>query len=339
MKGERIAQLELLLKAHPEGLRKADIARRIGVHRSTVGRYIEDLRNYDNVVEENNLVRIEAGETEDRLELSIYESLALNMGAEMLLSNSQFQSPHLASGLRKIAMNMLSYAPKIAQNIASLADDAEKRSAGEAKVPNKILDVLIDAWVSGRIVKISHRADHLAAMDDEAGKRLDASETEETELAPYFIGFVDGESGRNPITVTGRLRHSTEIVTIDISRIVSVEILNETYTIPDNLRAFAHQDAKMPVEMVVDVIRVTLETADRSALNSFRSVVHGPIKTEKQPGGKYLCMFDAENSIELILRIIQCGDSVKIISPESLRKRFVKTMRDILSVYDGKGAA
>mgnify|MGYP003345409302 CR=1 FL=1 len=44
MKGERVAQLELILKAHPEGLRKSDIARRIGVHRSTIGRDIEELK-------------------------------------------------------------------------------------------------------------------------------------------------------------------------------------------------------------------------------------------------------------------------------------------------------
>ena len=30
MKGERVAQLELLLLSHPEGLRRAEIARRLG---------------------------------------------------------------------------------------------------------------------------------------------------------------------------------------------------------------------------------------------------------------------------------------------------------------------
>ena len=38
MKGERVAQLELLLRSHPEGLRRAEIARRLGVHRSEDGR-------------------------------------------------------------------------------------------------------------------------------------------------------------------------------------------------------------------------------------------------------------------------------------------------------------
>lgn len=319
MKGERLAQLELILKAHPEGLRKSDIARRIGVHRSTIGRYIEDLKKYNTVSEENNLVKIEMKDSEERLELSVYESLALNMGAEMLLNNSQFQSPHLASGLRKIAMNMLSYAPEIAKNIASLADEAEKSAEKSPAQPNKVLEVLIDAWVSGRMVKIEH---------------LNGDSKEEAEIAPYFIGFVDSEGGRNPITVTGRLRHSTEIITIDIGKIQKVEILNETYTIPDNLRAFARQDNALSVGMVVDIISITLLVKEKSALNSFKAVSHGPIETLKTKEGTYLCKFEAENSIELILRIIQCGNSVEIMEPQNFRERFIRTLKEILANYE-----
>jgi CRISPR-associated endonuclease/helicase Cas3 len=37
-KAERLQQLETLLLARPDGLRRAEIARRLGVHRSTIGR-------------------------------------------------------------------------------------------------------------------------------------------------------------------------------------------------------------------------------------------------------------------------------------------------------------
>jgi|GEM_PF-3316084 len=42
-KAERLLQLEQLLLAFPEGLYKAEIARRLGVHRATAGRYIDEL--------------------------------------------------------------------------------------------------------------------------------------------------------------------------------------------------------------------------------------------------------------------------------------------------------
>ena len=106
MKGERVAQLELLLRSHPEGLRRAEIARRLGVHRSTISRYVEDLSKHIDIYEDNNLIKIKESDDNSPMELSIYESLAFNMSAEALASSVSLQNPHLASGLRKIAMNM-----------------------------------------------------------------------------------------------------------------------------------------------------------------------------------------------------------------------------------------
>ncbi len=320
MKGERVAQLELILKAHPEGLRKSDIARRIGVHRSTVGRYIEDLKKYSDVYEENNLVKISVKDTEEKLDLSVYESLALNMGAEMLLNNSEFQSPHLASGLRKIAMHMNGYAPKVSRNIIAIAEEAEKANIkGSGRKYNDVLEVLIDSWISGRMVKIKHSRNGIQ---------------EETELAPYFIGFVEGENGRNPITVTGRLRHTTEIVTLDINNILNVELLNETYTIPDNLKVFKKNDEVASVSNVIDTIPLTLIVKEKSALNAFRTLAHSEIQTQTLPDGKIKCVFEAENSIELFLRIVQCFDSVEVAGPEKYRNRIVSTLKQILSIYE-----
>ena len=318
MKGDRVAQLELILRSHPEGLRKSDIARRIGVHRSTVGRYIDELKQYSEIYEDNGLVKIIPRNDEEPLALSVYESLALNMGVEMLIKNSEFRTPHLASGLRKIAMGMQSYAPKVSGNIMSIADQIESEATSSSNRSSEILEVLIDAWVSGRIVRIIH---------------TNGNTDEETELAPYFIGFVENEKGRNPVTVTGRLRHTTEIITLDITKIKSVAILNETYTIPDNLKAFKRMESPANPEFVVDTIPLVLLVKQKSALNSFTTLSHGEIQTEKRPDGTRICRFDAENSIELILRIIQCGDAVEVLEPAPFRAKFRAYLENILSIY------
>ncbi|MCF0262750.1 MAG: helix-turn-helix domain-containing protein, partial [Sphaerochaetaceae bacterium] len=156
MKGERVAQLELILRSHPEGLRKSDIARRLGVHRSTIGRYIDELKQYSNIYEDKSLIKIVPPENDEPLALSVYESLALNMGAEFLLNNSEFRTPHLASGLRKIAMGMASYAPKVSNNIIAIAEQVEAEAISQNNMHTETLEVLIDAWVSGRIVRIIH---------------------------------------------------------------------------------------------------------------------------------------------------------------------------------------
>ncbi len=320
MKGDRIAQLELLLRSHPEGLKKSEIARYLGVHRSTAGRYIEELSQTSNVYEDKNSVRIRTKDSDEPFALSVYESLAMNMGAEMLANNSQFQNPHLASGLRKIATGMESYAPEIAKNIVHLADEIESKFQEQENGYrfSKVLDVLIDAWVTGRIVRIRH---------------VEKEKEEETELAPYFIGFVENEDGRNPITVTGRLRHTAEIVTVDISAIRSVLLLDETYTIPDNLKAFGNQSKPDSVTDIIDTIHLVLMIREKSALNSFRRLAHSEFRISDVTDGKFRCEFDAENSIELILRIIQCNDSVEVVEPQKFRKKFIDMLRQILSIY------
>ena len=319
MKGERVAQLELLLRSHPEGLRRAEIARRLGVHRSTISRYVEDLSQHIDIYEENNLIKIKEGEDESPMELSVYESLAFNMSAEALASSVSMQNPHLASGLRKIAMNMRSYAPKISENIFVLADAIDKKieeSILETSSYNKVLEVLIDCWVSGRIAKITTST---------PGK-------EEIEIAPYFIGFSDNSDGRKPMTVTGRLRHTKDIITLNIESIISVQMLNETYTIPDNLKPFNKREKEDSYD-AIDMIPLVLKVREKSALNSFSSLVHEKPEITTGENGETICSMKVENSIELQLRLVQCGTSVEILEPASFRDKFVSRLKKIIDLY------
>ncbi|MDD3941739.1 MAG: WYL domain-containing protein [Sphaerochaetaceae bacterium] len=321
MKGERVAQLDLLLHSHPEGLRRSEIARRLGVHRSTISRYIDELKQYIDIYEENNLIKIRPKEGDDNISLSVYESLAFNLSAEILSTNTEFQNPHLASGLRKIAMNMRSYAPKISDNIIGLAESIDREVHKKRETTgkfNSVLEVLIDSWVSGKMVRIQHRS---------------GIEEVETEFAPYFIGFREEEEGRNPISVTGRLRHTSAITTIDISSITSAIILDETYTIPDNLKPF-HKPQAEELYDSIDFIPLVLKIKERSALNSFQQVNHSTPRFETNPLGQTICRMEAENSIELYLRIIQCGDAVEILEPQSFRKKFKQLLKKILTIYE-----
>ena len=253
------------------------------------------------------------------MELSVYESLAFNMSAEALASSVSMQNPHLASGLRKIAMNMRSYAPKISENIFVLADAIDKKieeSILETSSYNKVLEVLIDCWVSGRIAKITTST---------PGK-------EEIEIAPYFIGFSDNSDGRKPMTVTGRLRHTKDIITLNIESIISVQMLNETYTIPDNLKPFNKREKEDSYD-AIDMIPLVLKVREKSALNSFSTIVHEKPEISENEDGEMICSVKVENSIELYLRLVQCGTSVEIISPESLKNKFVSDLKKIISLY------
>ena len=312
MKGERVAQLELLLRSHPEGIRRAEIARRLGVHRSTISRYVAALSDRMEIYEENNLIKLRDKDEEfSPMELSVYESLAFNMGAEALASSAEFANPHLASGLRKLAMNMRSYAPRISDNALFLADKIEKEVQKNKSLSghyNEILEVLIDCWVSGHLARLS------TTLPD----------NEEIEIAPYFIGYKDEGDGRKPITVK-------DIITFDIASITDARMLDETYTIPDNLKPFLHTEEKK--YDAIDMIPLKLWLSEKSALNSFYEIIHDTPVLEKAQDGSWICRMKAENSIELMLRIIQSGTSVRILEPESFRKKLVSLLDSILRMY------
>ncbi len=318
MKGERVAQLELLLRSHPEGLRRAEIARRLGVHRSTISRYVEDLSEHIEIYEDNNLIKIKEAEASSPLELSVYETLAFNMSVEALANSTIVQNPHLASGLRKIAMNMRSYAPNVSDNILTVAENIEKKfdsTMVEKSQYNTVIEVLIDCWVSGHLAKISSTTPG----------------SEEIEMAPYFIGFTEDNNGRKPMTVTGRLRHTKDIITLNITTIVSVQMLNETYTIPDNLKPFTKRDSES--YDAIDMIPLVLRVKEKSALNSFSTLNHEKVSVVENESGDYTCSMRIENSIELFLRLVQCGTSVEVISPETIRGKYVTLLESILKVY------
>ncbi len=311
-------QLELLLLSHPEGMRRAEIARRLGVHRSTIGRYIDELKKHTDVYEDKYLIKIQAREEIDVMKLSVYESLALNLSAEMLAKYEPMQTPHLASGLRKIAGNMRTYAPHVSNNIDAVAEQIETTSERPHPSFTDTLEVIIDSWVSGKMLKISHT--------------IAEGEEQETEFAPYFIGYRDSSSGRRPISVTGRLRHTSEIETIDIHAINSAEILDETYTIPDNLRPFRKPDTGERYSGI-DMVPLELRLKERSALNSFSSIYYDKLETYTGEDGKLYCRMNAENSIELVLRLVQCGKSIEVLGPEGYRTYFTSYLREILDIY------
>jgi len=56
--------------------------------------------------------------------------------------------------------------------------------------------------------------------------------------------------------------------------------------------------------------------------------LHDPDET-----GWMICEIEAENSIELFMRVVQCGASVEILEPASYRQRFIREIGKIMALY------
>ncbi len=324
MTGNRIAQLELLLLAHPEGLRRAEIARRMGVHRSTIGRYIEALQEQVDLIEEDYIIKLTPREGESQVSLNIHEALALSIAAELLAAQTPYANIHTATALRKIAGNMQRHSSQMADHINKIAttiEIANHRDGDEHLY--EIIDILTDGWHSGKLVKIQYYTVN----------NYQSRELTETVIAPYFIGFHDHspKSKRKPITITGRLRHTKTIETINIHDIQEAIILDEIFTIPDNLSPFAgsHPTLKQPG---IDMIPLVLRLKDRSAQNAFLTL-YKEHESLIEDGEEWIWEVSMENSFDLFIKIFQCGADVEILGPDYYRSLFKQKLTELKELY------
>jgi len=156
-KAERLLQLEQLLLAFPEGLRKAEIARRLGVHRSTAGRYVEELSQRLPIWEDGNFFGIDRDDYLTQVRLTIHESMALHLAARLMASRTDKHNPHAASALRKLGHALRQVAPLVSDHLlasAEVMDDAARR---HDPVYLEVLETLTRAWSRGRMVHLWHR--------------------------------------------------------------------------------------------------------------------------------------------------------------------------------------
>jgi CRISPR-associated endonuclease/helicase Cas3 len=214
-KAERLLQLEQILLAFPEGLRKAEIARKLGVHRATVGRYIEELNRRLPIWEDGNLFGINRDDYLTHIRLTIHESMALHLAARLMATRTDKHNPHAASALRKLGHALAKFAPLVSRHLltsAGVMDDAARR---HDPVYLEVLETLTRAWSQGRKVHLWHQ---------HQGGRV-----YEYDLAPYFIEpYAVGQTAH----VIGWREPPGALRTFKLERIRRVERTGEPYTIP-----------------------------------------------------------------------------------------------------------
>jgi len=313
MKGERIGQIQLLLLAHTEGLRKAEIARRIGVHRSTIGRCLDDLSSYIDIYEEKGFVKLRNNAHQEGVHRAIFEKIALNDFSEILKEDKALLNEPTMARLRSVASDLRQYAPTLSNTIMQLVESSQEK---EEEQTQDYREILFEAWSHGDGVKI---------------KTCEDGKKNEIEIIPYFLGFKEEAKEKKAISVTGRLRHTDEMVTIDTATIIEVTIVEQMQTISDNLKPFKRPDYGNNYPLI-DSIHLSLKIKEKSALNVFRKLNTKDMIVEEFEGYSLITM-DVENSTDLFLKLVQCGTSVEVLGPANFRSLLITRLDGILSLY------
>ena len=318
-KATRLLQIEALLLGHPEGLTQAEIARRLGVHRSTILRSLPDLTERFAVYEdEDGRLKIDREAYLVRVSFSLHEALALHLGARLMATWMDRQNPHAAAALRKLGLSLERLAPLLSRHVLQSADVMDE--AAQRHDPNylNVLETLTRAWSAQRKVKVWHRQ----------GRR---SRVFEYLFSPYFIEpYAAGQATH----VMGFREPPGKLRTFKIERIERIEMLDEAYALPADFD---------PGELLSEAwgiwytesepVEVVLRFHPRVVSRVQETRWHRSEEVEMQPDGYLLWRAKIAEPREMFPWIRGWGADCEVLEPLALRETLMGEVKLLAENY------
>jgi CRISPR-associated endonuclease/helicase Cas3 len=318
-KSERLMQLEQLLLAHGPGVRRSEIARRLGVHRSTAARYVTELGSYLPVTEDDGgLVGINRDSYLSHIRLTIHESLSLYLASRLMADRMDRFNPHAASALRKLGQSIQAFAPTIANQIIAEAERVEGSRARRDPIYLSVLETLTRGWSEGRMVEVLHHSFHRNA-DDTYRFAVYL-------IVPYAVG--------QTVQAIGGCAGEDHLRTLRIDRILQATLTSETYSIPhdvkiarmlENAWGIWYSDSQ-PVDVV---LRFSAHVAHRVR----ETVWHPSQNLTDLPGGELVLRVHIAEPREMYPWIRGWGADVEVLAPAELRQRIAEETQAMAELY------
>ncbi len=320
-KAERLLQLEALLLLHPEGLRKAQIAPRLGVDRSTVGRYVTALTNLVPLVEEDDgRLWIDRSRYLSPVRLSAHEIESVRIAFRLFSRKIRLPFPHAAASLRKLAFAAERASPLLSRRLAEVAESLDSHSFPRfTRRYREVMEALIAASSERRTVRLRHMS-------------LRRGETVEYRFQPYCIEpYPDG----NSLHSVGYCVGLGEMRTFKLERIRSVRLTDEGFEPPSDFDIEAYTSAAWGIwgragrKSVPIVLRFSSTVAGRVR----ETVWHESQILEESADGSLLFRAAVAEPLEMYPWIRGWGADVEILEPVELRERFRGEVARLKKMY------
>lgn len=210
-------QLTAMLEAHPNGLRKAEIARRLGVHRSTVGRYVDQLSLTLPVWERDSRIGLESIAAQNlNPDLDVDEGMFVLFLLKLYEKEINIKNPHASSLIRKLSGQFRNTAPVLCEELLQKAESLELVEKRYLSGFNETLEKMTEAWLSDSILEINYLH---KATGESCRCRYKPQE--------FFVSRMRGR-GMN-VAVSGLCMRSGEICSLYLSDFFDVELLSANH--------------------------------------------------------------------------------------------------------------
>ena len=317
-KAQRLLQIEKLLWAHPEGLTRAEIARRLGVNRSTITKYLNADQLPPSIYEEEDgKLKLDRDADLTKASFSLHEVMAIHLATRLLATRVDKQNPHAASALRKLGLALQRLDKNVSDHLLRSADVMDEEASFRDPVYLKVLETLTEAWSAGRVVHLHHQ------MED--GRIF------EYDFAPYFIEpYAVGQTAH----VIGWREPPGAIRTLKIERIRDARVTHERYEIPADFD---------PGELLRDAwgiwytdavpVEVVLRFHPRVALRVRETRWHPSQRIEEQADGYLLWRGRIAEPQEMLPWIRGWGADCEVLAPQELRETLMGEAKALAGLY------
>ncbi len=322
-KSTRMLQVEKLLLAQPGPIAQAEVARQVGVNRSTINRMLADLAELGVPIfqDDRGQIAINRESYLTNIRLTLNESLAIFLAARLLARYSDKPNPHTVEALLKLGLALeQGIAPQIGKHIIRTSEALRERHGQFQPRYLKTIETLTEAWSRGIKVRIVYRP-------------LKSKRPFEHVFAPYFlepsaIGYSTYAIGfAEPL---GKLR------TRKLERIESIALTTETFQIPANFDPvkllagawgvwFDEEDQPTPV-----VLRFSRNVARRVRESKWHPSEQ--VKEDTQTG-ELLWRAEIDELQEILPWVRGWGADVEVVEPRELRETMMGEAKALAEKY------
>ncbi len=314
-KANRLRRIEALLLEHPEGFSQAEIARRMGVHRSTILRDLADIPGL--CADDHDRLTIDRSTYLVQVRMSLHEATALHLAARLMATRMDKQNPHAAAALRKLALAVDKLAPHASRAIARSADQLDGIDKLSAPAYLAVLETLTLAWAEGRKARIWHHSP--------------GGEVKESVFSPYFL---EPSAIGQSVYAIGRREPPGELRTLKVERIDRAELLADRFSLPQAFDPYELlSDAwgiwytdQPPVEVI---LRFSPRVAERVAETRW----HPGEKVDLQPDGSLIWSVEIAEPLEMLPWIRGWGADVEVLAPEGIREMLKNESQRLANLY------
>lgn len=309
-RASRLQRIEELLLGAPHGLTIRQIAIKLGVHRTTVWRDLNEISREVPVQQDGDRYLIDRKNYLSSIRLTGGESLMIYLTLRRILRRGSHIPPMMRLALEKLALTLRD--PSRDQFIESLQEMERQLPSDPERA--RIWETLVQAWVDCVAVRVQYQA-------------FQRSVVEVDEIAPYSFEPAVLSEG---VYLIGRSLSHEKVRIYSVERILEAKLTTRTFDRPDSVVIDTVLRNIWSDRYGEEVTEVRLRFNDPLVARRVKRTVWLPSqKLIELPNGSIELSVEVQDVFELVPWIRGWGPDCEVLAPLELQQILEEVERDL----------